>query len=69
MAFLDTTTRVIKLSDRRGDPSVLIKNTVTVEDIVFVYARAAAVNKLGSPVTPEIPATALSQITRVPYVR
>lgn len=68
MAFLDTTTRVIRTAD--GPTSILIKDTVTVEDLVFLYARTAAVNKkASSDQTPFIPDNVRKQVTRVPYVR
>ena len=70
MAFLDTTTRVIRSSDRGASPSIIIKDTVTVEDIVFMYARTAAVNKMSpTGLNPDVPANARKQITRVPHVR
>jgi hypothetical protein len=57
---------------RQGSSAVevIIKDTVTVEDIALTYARTAAVNKLGTDaIKPNIPANIRSQITRVPYVR
>lgn len=68
MAFLDTTTRVIRTANE--STSILIKDTVTVEDIVFMYARTAAVNKKSSKQqTPFMSDNIRKQITRVPYVR
>lgn len=68
MAFLDTTTRVIRTVDKSA--SILIKDTVTVEDIVFLYARTAAVNKKSSAIrAPFMSDNIRKQITRVPYVR
>lgn len=68
MAFLDKTTRILRPVDR--PVSVIVKDTVTVEDIVFMYARTAAVNKLGtSEMKPNISANVRKQVTRVPYVR
>ena len=70
MAFLDTTTRVVRVGDQGKSPSIIIKDTVTVEDIIFMYARTAAVNKLGTTtLSPNVPANVRKQITRVPYVR
>jgi|13_taG_2_1085334.scaffolds.fasta_scaffold00891_4 hypothetical protein len=68
MAFLDATTRVIRTVDKSA--SILIKDTVTVEDIVFLYARTAAVNKKSSATrAPFMSDNIRKQITRVPYVR
>jgi len=68
MAFLDTTTQVIRTADKSA--SILIKDTVTVEDIVFMYARTAAVNKKSNIAqTPFMSDNIRKQITRVPYVR
>jgi hypothetical protein len=68
MAFLDETTQILRPIDR--PVSVIIKDTVTVEDIVFMYARTAAVSKLGTFNTkPNISANVRKQVTRVPYVR
>jgi hypothetical protein len=70
MAFIDPTTQIIQLDTRARAPSVYVKDTVTVEDIVFMYARTSAVNKLGTKnIVPQVPANIRHQITRVPYVR
>jgi len=70
MAFLDTTTRVVRAGDQGKSSSIIIKDTVTVEDIIFMYARTAAVNKLTTAkLSPDVPANVRKQITRVPYVR
>jgi hypothetical protein len=70
MAFLDTTTRVVKAGDEGKTASIIIKDTVTVEDITFMYARTAAVNKLSAvTLSPDVPANVRKQVTRVPHVR
>ncbi len=70
MAFLDATTRVVRVGDRNKSPSIIIKDTITVEDIIFMYARTAAVNKLSTAkLSPDVPVNVRKQITRVPYVR
>lgn len=68
MAFLEKTTQILRPV---GKPvSVIIKDTVTAEDIVFMYARTAAVSKLGtSDMKPSISANVRKQVTRVPYAR
>ena len=69
MTFVDSTTRIVRLSDAPNAPAVILKDTVTVEDVIFMYARAAAVRKLGEISKPAVPKNVRQQITRVPHVR
>ena len=70
MSFIEPGTKVIRPSN--GDntaPVVLIKDTCTVEDVLFAYTRAKAVSKKTGSGDVVVPSSIRLQITRVPYVR
>lgn len=69
MAFIESTTKIIRMGDAPGVPTVLLKDTVTIDDIVFLYARTAAASKLGKIPTPKTAQNIRQQITRAPYGR
>ena len=69
MAFVDSTTRIVRLGNTPNSPAVILKDTVTVEDVVFMYARTAAVKKLSEIGKPKVSKNVRQQITRVPHVR
>ena len=69
MTFVESTTKIIKLGNSPSMPSVIIKDTVTVEDIVFLHARTAAVRKKSSVDFSITPQNIRQQITRVPHGR
>lgn len=69
MTFVDKTTKFIRTSDAPDSPSVIVKDTLTVEDIVFLHARTAAVNKLSPTHAARVTRTMRQQITRVPHGR
>ena len=69
MSFIEPGTKVIRPSSSDSAPIVLIKDTCTVEDILFAYARAKAASKRKDALPFQVPAASRLQITRVPYVR
>lgn len=70
MSFVEPGTKVIRPSSSGGSsPVVLIKDTCTVEDVLFAYTRAKAASKRGNIEPFQVPAASRLQITRVPYVR
>lgn len=70
MSFIEPTTRVIRAPSIDGaSPTALIKDTCTVEDVLFAYTRAKAASKLRDVGAPNTPVSVRLQITRVPYVR
>ena len=70
MSFVEPGTRVIRPSSSADTtPVVLVKDTCTVEDVLFAYTRAKAVSKKNGASDIEIPSSVRLQITRVPYVR
>lgn len=70
MSYIESTTRIIRPP---GDPTrastVLVKDTYTVEDVLYLMARRAATAKIREVNDFATPASAIAQITRVPHVR
>lgn len=70
MTFVEPTTQFVSLGNTPDSPSLIIKDTITVEDVVFLYARTRAASRLDTTVQqPEVMQTVRQQITRVPHVR
>lgn len=69
MTFVESTTKVVKLGNSSSIPSVIIKDTITVEDIVFLHARTAAVRKKSNIAFSTTSQNIRQQITRVPHGR
>ena len=69
MTFVESTTKIVKLGNSSSMPSVIIKDTITIEDIVFLHARTAAVRKKGNIDFSTTSQNIRQQITRVPHGR
>ena len=52
-----------------GTPvNVIVKKSVIVEDLVYMYARTKALQLLGQPATTDIPSDLKRRVTGVPHV-
>jgi hypothetical protein len=70
MDYIESSTKIIRAPDTRADaPTILIKDTCTVEDILYLMARRAATSKVRDVDDFITPAIARTQITRVPHVQ
>jgi hypothetical protein len=70
MSYIESTTRVIRApGDPQSSSTILVKDTYTVEDILYLTARRAATAKVREVNDFTTPTSAIAQITRVPHVR